>query len=123
MWKRWAVITALLLMPVTAFGQQVCDRRVNVSVALSATTEIVAAVAGSRVQVCGFVLGGNTATAFQFMSGGNAVSGVIFSASGTSIPFGGSDQIVIEGATSANLQLSVGTVPVTGVVLYRQSQN
>lgn len=121
--KRIVLILALVLLPIPRLdAQQICDRRVNVDAAASTTTEIVAASAGTTVRVCGFVLGSVTAGAVQFMSSGQAVSGVIFIPSGGSVSFGAGDSIAIMGTASANLQLSVGTIPVAGFVLYYQGQ-
>lgn len=116
----FCVVVALSLLAPPAFSQTQCDKQAVISAPVSATTEIIAAVPGSTIYVCGFVLSANTASAAQFQSNNSNRTGVIFIPTGGSVAFGGGDAIVIQGAASQNLQLSVGTVPVTGVVVYAQ---
>ncbi len=127
--KRIALFILLILAFTLTAEAQTCTKAVNISVPAGTTVQLVALVTGRTVNICGFVITGDTlATTAQFQTGTGTTCGTgtvnltpaLRLCDECSIPFGGVTGYIRRGLVSNAVCLAAVTGVVTGLLLYDQ---
>lgn len=115
---RVLLCVLLILTPIHLMAQaQTCDKAAAINVTVGNNTEIVPAVYGATIVICGFLITGNTAaTGAQFKSGMTNLTGVMLMPINGALIYSSPIPAPYGGAVS----VSCTTGSCTGVMSYKQ---
>jgi len=119
------LIVAMAALPVTAHAQELqrCDRSAAITVTAGNSATVAAAVPGSTVYVCAFLLTGNTAsTGVQFQSGTTNLTGVMLTPANGPLTLA-KESYALFGVFGEAITVAATTGTVTGFVNYAQRRN
>ena len=124
LWLRLGLIFLVALVPIAEAQAPQCDKSAAITVTVANTTTIIPAIPGLQIDVCGFVITGDTngtrATFNSLSSGGTTTAKTGAMVINAGIPMVSPGDFAFQVPSGAAVTLTAGTGSITGLIVFRQ---